>query len=178
MRRFFYALIAILFVLPAEAALKTGTQAPMFTLQASMAGKEFTFTLEDSLKRGPVVIFFYPKAFTKGCTVEAHNFAEASGEFAALGASIIGISNDDIKTLNRFSVEACQNKVAVGADEKGKVIKAYDAALLFSYAERTSLVIAPSGEIIYTYTAFSPDQHVTNTLNAVKEWRARNPQKS
>lgn len=178
MRRFLYALIAALFTLPAEAALKIGTQAPMFTLQASMAGKEFTFSLEDALKKGPVVVFFYPKAFTKGCTVEAHNFAEASAAFEALGASVIGISNDNIKTLNKFSVEACQNKVAVAADEKGKVIKAYDAAMVFSYADRTSMVIAPSGEVIYTYSAFSPDEHVANTMSALKEWRARNPQKS
>jgi peroxiredoxin Q/BCP len=171
-RGLIYALIAGIFAWPAEAALKNGTPAPQFTTQASLAGQEFTFSLTDALKNGPVVLFFYPKAFTRGCTVEAHNFAEASDQFKALGATVLGVSNDNIKTLNKFSVEACQNKVAVAADESGKIIKAYDAALLFSYAKRISFVIAPDGSIIYSYTALDPDLHVTNTMDAVKKWRA------
>jgi len=176
-RGFLYALIAGIFAWPAEAALKNGAPAPMFTTQASLAGKEFTFSLEEALKNGPVVLFFYPKAFTRGCTVEARAFAEASDQFKALGATVLGVSNDTIQTLNKFSVEACQSKVAVAADESGKIIKAYDAALVFSYAKRASFVIGPSqggagGNIIYSYTDLDPDLHVTNTMDAVKKWRA------
>jgi len=174
-RGFLYALIAGIFAWPAQAALKNGALAPVFTTQASLAGKEFTFSLADALRTGPVVLFFYPKAFTKGCTIQAHMFAEASDAFKELGATVVGISNDDIETLNKFSVEACQNKVAVAADSTGKIIKAYDAALLFSYANRTSFVIAPDGSIIYSYTAMSPDEHVSNTIDAVKKWRAAQP---
>jgi thioredoxin-dependent peroxiredoxin len=171
-RGFIFAVIAGIFAWPAQAALKNGTLAPVFTTQASLAGEEFTFSLADALRSGPVVLFFYPKAFTRGCTVEAHMFAEASDAFKVLGATVIGISNDDIETLNKFSVEACQNKVAVAADGDGKIIKAYDASLLFSYASRTSFVIAPDGSIIYSYTAMSPDLHVSNTMDAVKKWHA------
>lgn len=170
-RKFLYAVIAALFAPPAMAALKTGASAPSFTTQASLGGKEFTFSLADALKGGPVVLYFYPKAFTSGCTVEAHMFAEAMDEFKSLDTTVIGISKDNIKTLNKFSVEACQNKFPVGADD-GKIIKAYDANLLFSYANRTSFVIAPDGTIIYSYTAMDPDEHVANTMNAVKTWRA------
>ena len=170
-RKFLYALIAALFAPAAHAALKTGTPAPVFTTQASLGGKEFTFSLADALKSGPVVLYFYPKAFTSGCTVEAHMFAEAMDDFKALDTTVIGISKDKIETLNKFSVEACQNKFPVGADD-GKIIKSYDASLLFSYANRTSFVIAPDGNIIYSYSALSPDEHVANTMDAVKKWRA------
>jgi thioredoxin-dependent peroxiredoxin len=171
-RGFLYALLASVLGLPAEAALESGTTAPMFTTQASLGGKEFTFSLADALKNGPVVLYFYPKAFTSGCTVEAHEFAEAMDDFKSLGATVIGISNDDIKTLNKFSVSECQSKFPVGADEGGKVIRSYDAALLFSYANRMSYVIAPDGKVIYSYTALDPSQHVANTMAAVKAWRA------
>src|SRR4030081_3915028 len=97
-------------VTPLYAALKTGAQAPVFTTQASLAGKPFTFSLADALKSGPVVLYFYPAAFTKGCTIEAHNFAEATDKFKSLGATVIGISTDKIETLNDFSVKDCRNK--------------------------------------------------------------------
>ena len=170
-RGFLYALFASVLGLPAQTALESGATAPMFTTQASLGGREFTFSLADALKDGPVVLYFYPKAFTAGCTVEAHEFAEAVDEFKSLGATVIGISNDDIKTLNKFSVSECQSKFPVGADAGGKIIKSYDAALLFSYANRTSYVIAPDGKVIYSYTALAPDQHVANTMAAVKKWR-------
>src|SRR5450631_2253938 len=95
------------------AALPVGASAPDFTAQAAVGGKPFTFTMAEALKRGPVVLYFYPKAFTKGCTAEAHDFAEASDRFAALGATLIGMSNDDIETLKEFSVRECRNKFAV-----------------------------------------------------------------
>src|SRR5688572_22878786 len=98
------------------AALPNGTQAPDFTAQASLAGKPFTFSLSEALKQGPVVLYFYPAAFTSGCTIEAHNFAEATDQFKALGATVIGVSNDDIETLHRFSVSEFRNKFGVAAD--------------------------------------------------------------
>ena len=170
-RGLLYAIVAGIFAYPAQAALVTGTPAPVFTGQASLGGAEFTFSLAGALKNGPVVLFFYPKAFTRGCAVEAHDFAAAADAFQALGASIIGISNDTIETLKRFSVSACQSKFPVGADSDRKIIKAYDAGLLFSYANRTSYVIAPDGTFIYSYTALNPEKHVANTMAAVKKWR-------
>src|ERR1043166_4896581 len=136
----------------AMAALPNGAKAPDFTTQASLAGKPFTFSLADALKQGPVVLDFYPAAFTSGCTIEAHNFAEATEQFKALGATVIGVSHDDIDTLNKFSVSECRNKFAVAADADGSIMKNYDAVLAAKpeYANRTSYVIAPTGEIIYS----------------------------
>ena len=159
---------------PLYAALKPGAQAPDFTTQATLAGKPFTFSLADALKTGPVVLYFYPAAFTTGCTIEAHNFAEATDKFKALGATVIGISHDSIETLNKFSVSECRNKFAVAADADQKITKQYDAILAVKpeYANRTSYVIAPNGKIIYEYTALNPDKHVENTMAAVEKWKA------
>src|ERR1700726_5302915 len=114
---------------PLYAALKTGVQAPDFTTQATLAGKPFKFALADALKKGPVVLYFYPAAFTPGCTVEAHDFAEATDKFKSLGATVIGVSHDSIDTLNKFSVSECRNKFAVASDVDKKISKAYDANL-------------------------------------------------
>jgi thioredoxin-dependent peroxiredoxin len=161
---------------PVFAALKPGEAAPDFTTQATLAGKPFTFALAAALKSGPVVLYFYPAAFTKGCTVEAHEFAEATEKFNALGATVIGVSHDDIDTLNKFSVSECRNKFAVASDADLKIAKSYDARLLVSsYSNRTSYVIAPTGKIIYAYSALSPDKHVENTLAAVTQWRTEHP---
>jgi peroxiredoxin len=161
---------------PAYAALKPGAPAPDFTTQATLAGKPFTFALADALKSGPVVLYFYPAAFTSGCTVEAHEFAEATEKFHALGATVIGVSHDDIDTLNKFSVSECRNKFAVASDADLKIAKAYDARLMMtSYSNRTSYVIAPTGKIIYAYSALNPDKHVENTLAAVTQWKAEHP---
>jgi len=142
-----------------------------------LGGKPFTFALADALKSGPVVLYFYPAAFTKGCTVEAHEFADATADFQALGATVIGVSHDDIETLNKFSVSECRNKFAVAADPDQHIMKAYDAVLKMkpTLADRTSYVIAPDGKILYSYTALNPDQHVANTLAAVKKWAADRP---
>jgi len=154
------------------AALPLGATAPDFTTQATLAGKPFTFSLADALRSGPVVLYFYPAAFTKGCTIEAHDFAEATEKFKALGATVIGVSHDPIDTLNKFSVSECRNKFAVASDADLKITKAYDARLLItSYSNRTSYVIAPDGKIIYVYSALDPDKHVENTLAAVTRWR-------
>jgi peroxiredoxin len=150
-----------------------GTRAPDFTTQATLAGKPFTFSLADALRTGPVVLYFYPAAFTKGCTIEAHDFAEATDKFKALGATVIGVSHDPIDTLNKFSVSECRSKFAVASDADLKITKAYDARLLItSYSNRTSYVIAPDGKIIYEYSALDPDKHVENTLAAVARWRS------
>ena len=155
------------------AALQEGDPAPDFTVPAALAGEVFDFSLDQALKAGPVVLYFYPAAFTKGCTVEARSFAEAIDDYKALGASVIGISGDDIATLKTFSVEACSSKFAVGADGKGEVIRSYDAELGTSpgRANRISYVISPEGRIVYAYSSMNPDQHVANTLKAVREWR-------
>jgi len=159
---------------PLYAALKTGAQAPLFTTEATLAGKPFKFSLAEALKSGPVVLYFYPAAFTPGCTVEAHDFAEATDKFKALGATVIGVSHDPIDTLNKFSVSECRNKFAVASDADQSITKAYDAVLAVKpeYADRTSYVIAPNGKIIYEYTALDPSQHVGNTMAAVEKWKA------
>ena len=159
---------------PLYAALKPGAQAPPFTTPATLAGKPFTFSLADALKNGPVVLYFYPAAFTKGCTVEAHEFAEATDKFKAMGVTVIGVSHDSIDTLNKFSVSECRNKFAVASDADKKISAAYDANLFFtSYTNRTSYVIAPDGTIVYEYTALNPDKHVENTMAAVAKWQAQ-----
>jgi peroxiredoxin len=164
---------ALALALPALAALPDGTRAPDINTSATLAGKEFRFSLSDALKQGPVVLYFYPAAFTPGCTVEAHDFAEATEKFHALGATVIGVSHDPIEKLDKFSVSECRNKFAVASDADGSIMKAYDAVLLShpEYANRTSYVIAPGGNIIYSYTAMNPDKHVENTMTAVKKWQ-------
>jgi peroxiredoxin len=161
----------------ARAALTVGAGAPDFTTQAAIGGNEFTFKLADALKTGPVVLYFYPKAFTKGCTVEAHNFSEATEQFKSIGATVIGMSNDDIETLKKFSVLECRNKFAVAADQGGAVMKQYDAVMpgRVDVADRISYVIAPDGKVIYSYASMSPDGHVANTLEAVQRWKAAHP---
>jgi thioredoxin-dependent peroxiredoxin len=167
------AVATALFAVPAFAALPDGTKAPDFSTDASLAGKAFKFSLADALKKGPVVLYFYPAAFTPGCTVEAHEFAEATDKFKALGATVIGVSHDPIEKLNQFSVSECRNKFAVASDADGSVMKNYDAILPVKpeYANRTSYVIAPTGVIIYSYTDLKPDKHVENTMAAVKKWQ-------
>ena len=164
---------ALLVSAPVFAALPDGTKAPLFNTQASLAGKTFKFSLADALRSGPVVLYFYPAAFTPGCTVEAHEFAEATAKFKELGATVIGVSHDPIDKLNKFSVSECRNKFAVASDADGSVMKEYDAVLPVKpeYANRTSYVIAPTGEIIYSYTDMKPDKHVENTMAAVKKWQ-------
>jgi peroxiredoxin Q/BCP len=173
-RLIFTVLGSALLSAPLYAALAPGDKAPDFTTQASLAGNPFTFSLADALKRGPVVLYFYPAAFTKGCTIEAHNFAEATDKFKAMGATVIGISTDNIDTLNKFSVSDCRNKFAVASDADRKISKEYDAVLKMKpeYADRTSYVIAPDGKIIYEYSALDPDKHVENTMAAVEKWKS------
>ena len=158
----------------ALAALPVGTPAPDFTTPAALGGKPLTFSLAESLKRGPVVLYFYPRAFTSGCTAEAHDFAEATPKFNALGATVVGMSNDDIATLRKFSVEACRDRFAVAADAGGRITKQYDATLMAGaeMADRISYVISPQGKVIYAWASPNPDEHVKRTLAAVEKWKA------
>lgn len=156
-----------------HAALAVGAAAPDFSADAALGGKAFRFSLAAALKKGPVVVYFYPKAFTSGCTVEAHQFAEATPKFEALGATVIGMSNDDIETLKKFSVEACRNKFAVGADAGSQIMKSYDATLMMGMADRISYVISPDGKVLMTHASMDPDGHVIAALKAVEQWRAR-----
>jgi peroxiredoxin len=158
----------------AHAALKAGDAAPDFSADAALGGQPYRFVLADALKKGPVVLYFYPKAFTSGCTVEAHQFAEATPRFAALGATVIGMSNDDIETLKKFSIEACRNQFAVAADPGAKVIRQYDAqiAVLPNMANRISYVISPQGKVLLAYQSMDPDGHVAAAMKAVEQWRA------
>lgn len=156
---------------PAFAALKTGDKAPDFSAQASLGGKVSTFSLKSALKKGPVVLYFYPAAFTPGCTLEAHEFADAMDDFHKLHATVIGVSRDDIDKLNKFSVSECRSKFPVAADGDGHITAAYDAALKFGPKEvsnRTSYVIGKDGKVAYEYTSLDPSKHVSNTMDAVK----------
>ena len=131
MKRLFMSLCvtAALLAAPAYATLTVGAKAPDFKARASIGGKQFDFALADALKKGPVVLYFFPAAYSEGCSVEAHYFAEAVAEFQALGATVVGVSGDDIDTLSKFSVQACQSKFAVASDDKQSVMKSYDAVL-------------------------------------------------
>lgn len=155
----------------AQAALKPGDAAPPFAADAALDGKAFRFTLAEALAKGPVVLYFYPKAFTSGCTYEAHQFAEASERFAALGATVIVVSADDIDTLKRFSVEACRSKFAVAADAQARVIRAYDAQVATrpDMADRISYVIGRDGRVAFAHRDGNPDTHVASTLKAVAQ---------
>ena len=157
---------------PAFASLDVDDKAPDFSTQGSIGGKVFRFSLSDTLKSGPVVLYFYPAAFSQACTVEAHQFAEAVEQFKALGATVVGVSHDDIDTLNRFSVTECRGKFAVLADADQSIMKSYDAVLTLKpeYANRVSYVIAPNSRIVYQYSSLNPFKHVANTLNALKGW--------
>ncbi len=172
MKHLHVATLALAALLPigAQAALKPGDAAPEFKTTAALAGSPFEFDLAEALKKGPVVLYFFPKAFTQGCTIEANAFAEASPKFAALGARVIGISHDDIDTLKRFSTEACRDQFAVGSDPRGATIKAYDAAsLLPGVANRISYVIGQDGKVVFTHQGSDPIRHVDETLKAVRD---------
>ena len=175
---------------PAFAALKEGDKAPQFKAPASLAGKEFTFTLKDALKRGPVVVYFYPAAFTGGCNTQAHAFSENSDKFAAAGASIIGVSLDKIATLNQFSAdpEYCAGKIPVASDADGKIARSYDLQVReakpgakntrgdeigHGFAERTTFVVTPDGKVAATVSNMSPAENVAKTLEAVQQIKGR-----
>ena len=155
---------------PVRAALDIGDRAPDFTTSAAEGGKVFQYSLADALRKGPVVLYFFPAAFSEGCSFEAHQFAEAIPEFQSLGATVVGVSGDDIDTLSKFSVQACQSMFPVASDEKHTVMKAYDASLKTrpGYANRVSYVIAPDGSVAYHYVSLNPTKHVEKMLGALR----------
>jgi peroxiredoxin Q/BCP len=168
-------LASALFAAPAAAALKVGDKAPDFTAQAALGGKEFSFALADALKKGPVVVYFYPKAFTHGCSLEAHAFADAMDKFNGMGASVIGVSHDDIATLDKFSTQDCANRFPVASDGDQHIMKSYDAVLEKNpdFANRTSYLVAPNGTILAEYTDLDYSKHVDTMLSALQSWKAQ-----
>ena len=170
MRKLLLALtIALAAGSPAEAALKAGAKAPNFTTMGAVGGKPFRLDLARQLRKGPVVLYFFPKAFTSGCTAEAHAFSESIGQFKRAGAQVIGMSADDLPTLKRFSVEECRNAFPV-ATASPAVQKAYDVAWAAhpGLTTRTSYVIARNGRITMVHDDADFSQHVAKTLAAVR----------
>ena len=155
---------------PAFAALDIGDPVPKFTATAALGGKTFNYSLADALAKGPVVVYFFTAAGTTDCNIEAHAFAEAMAQFEAAGASVIGVSADDIDTLKDFSVKQCQSKFPVAADRAKVVIEGFDAVMQTrpDFANRLSYVVAPNGTVAYYYQNLNPDKHVERMLNALK----------
>lgn len=167
------SLLATFVVTGAKAALDIGDRAPNFTTEAAMAGRPFSYSLSDNLAKGPVVLYFFPAAFSDGCSIEAHEFAEAMGKFEALGATVVGVSGDDIDTLSKFSVKSCNGKFPVASDESKSIMKSFDAVMQSrpDYANRISYVIAPGGTVVYSYMSLNPVKHVAKILDALRVWK-------
>ena len=157
--------------MPASAALKAGARAPMFSAPAYLAGKPFTFNLADALKKGPVVLYFFPAAHTSGCNLEAHLFSQAIDQFKARHATVIGVTAGNTDQLADFSKETehCSGKFAVAADANAKIAKQYDATLALKpgWSDRTSYAIAKDGTITAVYSDLNPKQHVQKMLDAL-----------
>ena len=170
MHKLLFAFAAASFIAtPATAALKVGDKAPDFTTTGAVGGKEFKLHLADQLKKGPVVLYFFPKAFTSGCTAEAHAFSESIGDFKKAGAQVIGMSADDIKTLHDFSTKECRSAFPV-ATATPETQKAYDVAWAAhpGITTRTSYVIAKNGKVVMVHDDLDFSQPVSKTLAAVK----------
>jgi peroxiredoxin len=180
--------LAAAFVSPAFAALKVGDTAPDFSAKASLGGKEFTFSLKEALKKGPTVVYFYPSAYTGGCDLEAHTFAENADKFASAGASIIGVSADNMERLNTFAADPnfCAGKFPIASDESLAVAKSYDLStsppregakdvrgveIGHGFIERVTYVIGKDHKIKAVMSSkddkLSPDQHVDRSLAIV-----------
>jgi thioredoxin-dependent peroxiredoxin len=162
------AFAAFAIAAPAMAALPVGAPAPQFAAKGALGGKPFEFDLKTALKKGPVVLYFFPSAFTKGCTIEAHEFAEAADDFAKHGATLIGVTAGNTDRLAEFSATECRNKFPVAAVTP-QTIKAYDAALALKpdLSDRTSYVIGRNGKIAFVHSDMNPMEHVSKTLAAV-----------
>lgn len=187
MKRILFGLaLSALSAMPALAALKAGEPAPEFAAQASLAGKAFNYVLVDALKKGPVVVYFYPSAFTEGCNVQAHTFSVHKTDFDAAGATIIGVSLDSITRLNAFSVDPkyCAGNIAVASDADGQIAKAYQlkvasAAEPFkdtrgivvdhAFAERTTFIVTPDRKVYATIGGVTPTKNVAAALEAVQQ---------
>ena len=191
-RLLFSLLVAQAITLPAMAALNVGDAAPEFQAQASRAGKEFTFSLKNALKSGPVVVYFYPSAYTGGCNIQAHEFAVNNDKFIAAGSSIIGVSLDSIARLNDFSADPayCAGKIAVASDADGSIAKAFDLSVKAAsvgkkdtrgieidhgFAERTTYIVTPDGKVAATLGGLAPSVNVDKALEAVQKLAANRP---
>ncbi|HVI05187.1 MAG TPA: peroxiredoxin [Sphingomicrobium sp.] len=173
MRKLLFAFAILSFAAtPAGAALKAGDKAPDFTTTGAVGGKEFKLHLAEELRKGPVVLYFFPKAFTSGCTAEAHAFSQSIGDFKKAGAEVIGMSADDLKTLHDFSAKECRSAFPV-ATATPEVQKAYDVAWAAhpGITTRTSYVIAKNGKIVMVHDDLDFSQHVAKTLAAVRALR-------
>ena len=161
----------VAFAAPATAALKNGAHAPDFSAPAYLAGEPFTFKLADALKKGPVVVYFFPAAHTPGCNLEARQFSQAIDQFKAQGASVIGVTAGNVDELAAFSKETehCGGKFPVAADPGAAIAKRYDATLTAKpeWSNRTSYVITPAGTIAHVYSDLKPNEHVKQMLDAV-----------
>jgi len=195
MKKLFLGLgLVLLLGLPVFATLKTGDKAPDFSARASLAGKEFTFSLQDALKKGPVVVYFYPSAYTKGCDLEAHTFAQMKDKFDAAGATIIGVSADSIARLDQFSAdpEYCAGKFPVASDANREIATSYNlnstavkpgqtdvrgTAIDHDFIERVTYVIGKDHKIIATLSSkddnLSPDAHVEKSLAIVQQLNSK-----
>src|SRR5689334_11628537 len=183
-------LLAAVAAVPAFAALKQNDKAPDFSAKASLAGKEFNFSLKDALKKGPVVVYFYPSAFTGGCNIEAHTFAENKEKFDAVKATIIGVSRDSIERLNAFSADPqyCAGKIAVASDATGSIADSYGLTktavragfkdtrgveIDHDFTERTTFILTPEGKISDVFSTnddkVTPAEHVAKSLAAVQK---------
>jgi alkyl hydroperoxide reductase subunit AhpC len=165
------AIAGTLYVRSASAALEVGSPAPDFKLKSAVAGEISEFSLAQSLKNGPVVLYFFPAAFTAGCNREAHAFAEHINDFKALGATVIGVSNDNIETISKFSVQECAGKFSVAADPDSKVISTYNVKFpMVGKAQRVSYLIGKDGKIAFVFSSLTDTEgHIENTLKALKE---------
>jgi peroxiredoxin Q/BCP len=163
----------------AFADLKVGSHAPQFTAPGYLDGKPMTFDLKEALKKGPVVLYFFPGPHTPGCNTEAHIFAESIDKFHALGASVIGVTSNNLKELATFSreTEFCSGKFPVAADPKAGIAKSYDAKaeIPIPLSRRVSYVITPKGQIISVYDNMAPKGHLDQSLAALQAWRAKHP---
>jgi thioredoxin-dependent peroxiredoxin len=185
-RNLIATLLSLALAAPVLAALKAGDAAPDFTAQASLAGKSFSYSLADALKKGPVVVYFYPSAFTEGCNIQAHTFSERRGDFDAAGATIIGVSLDSISRLNDFSADPkyCAGKIAVASDADGKIADSYKLKVQHApspvpdsrgvmidhgFAERTTFVVTPDGKIVATIGNMKPTDNVEEALKTVQK---------
>ena len=179
-------LLASVAAVPALAALNAGDAAPDFKTEASLAGKEFTFSLKDALKKGPVVVYFYPSAYTGGCNIQAHTFAVNIDKFHAVGATVIGVSLDSISRLNDFSADPqyCAGKFPTASDADGAISKSYALKVAdahagakdtrgveigHGFAERTTFVVTPDGKIAATIGGLAPAENVDKALEAVQQ---------
>jgi len=174
MKRFAAAFfVSALLAVPALGALKPGDTAPDFTAPAALGGKPFTFALAEALRHGPVVVYFYPKAFTQGCSLEAKAFADAMPQFAALGASVVGVSHDDIATLEQFSTKDCASKFPVASDGDQHIMKSYDSVFAKApdLADRISYLITPDGHVQAVYASLDYSKHVDTMLAALQNWK-------